>query len=152
VLASVPLVLIQNREITHPDVTLLVHNAEDELSARYPGETTSSLNPHAQFVVAYLRGVPVGCGALVRVSVGVGEIKRMYVQPAHRRAGVARRILIALERRARAEEMDSLILATEPHEPEALALYESQGFQRTDPYGTYVGSQSSVCLEKKLTP
>jgi GNAT superfamily N-acetyltransferase len=144
------LVLIQNREITHPDVTLLVHNAEDELSARYPGETTSSLNPHARFVVAYLRGVPVGCGALVRVSVGVGEIKRMYVQPAHRRAGVARRILVALERRARAEGLEALILATGVRQSEALAFYESQAFQRTDPYGKYVEDPLAVCFERKL--
>src|SRR5829696_8341566 len=100
-LASVRLVLIQNREITHPDVSLLVHNAEDESSARHPGETTSPLNPHAQYVVAYLRGVPVGCGALLRVGGDVGEVERIFVQPAHRRAGVARRILAALERRAR---------------------------------------------------
>ncbi|WP_186315579.1 GNAT family N-acetyltransferase [Catellatospora sichuanensis] len=142
--------LIQHREITHPDVTALVLAAEDELFTRYPGTTRSPLDPHARFVVAYVLGRPVGCGALVVSSPGVGEIRRMYVLPAHRRAGVARRILAALERRATAQGWDSIILETGVNQPEAIALYESSGFQRTEPYGRYVDNPYSVCFVKKL--
>ncbi|GAB4053880.1 GNAT family N-acetyltransferase [Catellatospora paridis] len=142
--------LIQHREITHPDVTALVLAAEDELFTRYPGTTRSPLDPHARFVVAYVLGRPVGCGALVVSSPGVGEIRRMYVLPAHRRAGVARRILAALERRATAQGWDSLILETGVNQPEAIALYESSGYQRTEPYGRYVDNPYSVCFVKKL--
>jgi putative acetyltransferase len=143
-------VLIQHREITHPDVTALVLAAEDELFTRYPGTTRSPLDPHARFVVAYVLGRPVGCGALVVSSPGVGEIRRMYVLPAHRRAGVARRILAALERRATAQGWDSIILETGVNQPEAIALYESSGYQRTEPYGRYVDNPYSVCFVKKL--
>ncbi|GAA1374940.1 MULTISPECIES: GNAT family N-acetyltransferase [Catellatospora] len=142
--------LIQHREITHPDVTALVLAAEDELFTRYPGTTRSPLDPHARFVVAYVLGRPVGCGALVVSSPGVGEIRRMYVMPAHRRAGVARRILAALERRATAQGWDSIILETGVNQPEAIALYESSGYQRTEPYGRYVDNPYSVCFVKKL--
>ncbi|GIF95734.1 GNAT family N-acetyltransferase [Catellatospora citrea] len=142
--------LIQHREITHPDVTALVLAAEDELFTRYPGTTRSPLDPHARFVVAYVLGRPVGCGALVVSSPGVGEIRRMFVLPAHRRAGVARRILAALERRATAQGWDSIILETGVNQPEAIALYESSGYQRTEPYGRYVDNPYSVCFVKKL--
>jgi ribosomal protein S18 acetylase RimI-like enzyme len=91
-------VLIQNREITHPDVTMLVRNAEDEHVVRYPEQVPSAVNPLARFVVAYVLGRPVGCGALVLLDDGAAEIERLYVMPAHRRAGVARRIMQALER------------------------------------------------------
>ncbi|MEV4412597.1 GNAT family N-acetyltransferase [Catellatospora sp. NPDC049609] len=142
--------LIQHREITHPDVTALVLAAEDELFARYPGTTRSPLDPHARFVVAYVLSRPVGCGAIVPYGPGVGEIRRLFVQPAHRRAGVARRILAALERRATAQGLDSIILETGVNQPEAIALYESAGYDRTEPYGRYIGNPYSVCFTRKI--
>ncbi|MBV1855658.1 GNAT family N-acetyltransferase [Catellatospora tritici] len=142
--------LIQHREITHPDVTALVLAAEDELLTRYPGTTRTPLNPRAHFVVAYVLGQPVGCGAITPHETGVGEIRRMYVTPAHRRAGVARRILAALERRATAQGWDTLLLETGENQPEAIALYESVGYQRTEPYGRYVHNPASICFTKKI--
>lgn len=142
--------LIQHREITHPDVTALVLAAEDELFTRYPGTTRSPLDPHARFVVAYVLGRPVGCGAIVASSPGVGEIRRMYVLPAHRRAGVARRILAALERRATVLGWDSIILETGVNQPEAIALFDSSAYERTEPYGRYVDNPYSVCFVKKI--
>lgn len=152
-------VLIQNREITHPDVTLLVRSAEDELRGIYPDQAPLPLDPHARFVVAYVMGQPVGCGALAPrpsaimapgIDGAVAEIKRMYVVPAHRRAGVGRRILSILVRRATDQRLEKLILETGSRHPAAIALYESAGFERTEPYGEYVGNPYSVCFAKKL--
>ncbi|NUT34570.1 MAG: GNAT family N-acetyltransferase [Hamadaea sp.] len=142
--------LIQNREVTHPDVTLLVVAAERELVTRYPDEHIASVDPKARFVVAYVMGEPVGCGAIVTVAPGVAEIKRMWVRTANRRTGVGRRILAALERRAQAEEHDTVILETGRRQPEAIALYEEMGYTEIPPYGEYVGNPTSVCFEKKL--
>jgi GNAT superfamily N-acetyltransferase len=150
VLASVARVLIQNREVTHPDVTLLVRAAEQELLTRYPDEHVSPVDPLARFVVAYVMGEPVGCGAIVTVAPGVAEVKRMWVRPANRRTGVGRRVLAALERRAQAEEHDTLILETGVRQPEAITLYEEAGFVSIPPFGEYVGNPMSVCFEKKL--
>jgi putative acetyltransferase len=147
-------VLIQNREITHPDVALLVRKAEDELLQLYPGEPRSPVDPLARFVVAYVMGEPVGCGALAPVDGATGgvtgEVKRMYVLPAHRRTGVARRILSALIRRATERGLEALILETGTRQPAAVALYESAGFERIEPYGRYIGNPYSICLFKKL--
>lgn len=141
--------MIQNREITHPDVTLLVRSAEDELRLRYPDEVPSLLAAHAKFVVAYVLGRPVGCGALVLMDAGVAEIKRMFVQETSRRGGVARRLLHALERRADAANVTTLVLETGNSNTAAIALYESAGFERIDPFGEYIGNPLSVCFRKK---
>jgi putative acetyltransferase len=143
-------VLIQGREITHPDVTGLLRRAEEELLELYPDEPASPVHPRATFVVAYVMGQPVGCGALAPVDDVTIEIKRMYVLPDHRGAGVARRILAALIRRAKERLFEEVILETGTKQKAAIALYESSGFERTEPYGEYVGNPYSVCLLKKL--
>ncbi|HEX6684481.1 MAG TPA: GNAT family N-acetyltransferase [Candidatus Limnocylindrales bacterium] len=149
-MASVQRVLIQNREITHPDVTMLVRRAEDELLALYPGERFSPVDPNARFVVAYVMGDPVGCGALARFDEKTAEIRRMYVLPAHRRTGVARRILAALTRRALEQSFEQVILETGTRQKAAIELYGSSGFERTEPYGEYIDNPYSVCFFKKL--
>ncbi|HVA04947.1 MAG TPA: GNAT family N-acetyltransferase [Acidimicrobiales bacterium] len=57
--------------------------------------------PDECFVVAISDGVAAACGGLRILSLGVGEIKRMYVDPALRRRGVGARVLAFLEERAR---------------------------------------------------
>lgn len=143
-------VLIQNREITHPDVTLLVRAAEDELTALYPEQPLGRLDAKAGFVVAYRLGEPVGCGALTPVDASTFELNRMYVLPAHRRTGVAKRILAGLIRRAVAQGATGVILETGVRQPAAVALYEAAGFERTEPYGQYADNPFSVCFFKKL--
>lgn len=142
--------LIQNREITHPDVTLLVRDAEDELIIRYPDEVPSSLDSHTKFVVAYVLGRPVGCAGLVLLGDGTAEVKRMFVQPAHRRTGIARRLLHAMERRATAANISALLLETGAINASAIALYESAGFEKIEPFGEYAGNPASVCFRKKM--
>ncbi|NUR46532.1 MAG: GNAT family N-acetyltransferase [Hamadaea sp.] len=141
--------LIQNREVTHPDVTLLVVAAEKELLSRYPDERITPVDPLARFVVAYQMGEPVGCGAVATVAPGVAELTRLWVRPASRRAGVGRRLLAGLERRAKADGHDTIILETGVRQPEAIALYEASGYHRIPPFGEYVGNPLSVCFEKK---
>ncbi|HCT78799.1 MAG TPA: GNAT family N-acetyltransferase [Micromonosporaceae bacterium] len=129
---------------------LLVRNAEDELLERYPDQVPSPLDATAQFVVAYVIGRPVGCGALALISDTQAEVKRMYVLPDHRRTGVARRVLKALERRAATAGIETVILETGVRQGEALGLYEAAGYERTEPYGEYIGNPYSVCFVKKL--
>ena len=63
--------------------------------------------PHGTFLVAWLDDEPVGCGGVRAHDAGdVGEIKRMYVQPAARGAGASRvRSSRQLEDRARATRL-----------------------------------------------
>jgi len=143
-------VLIQDREITHPDVTVLLRRAEEELLELYPDEPPSPVDPLARFVVAYVMGQPVGCGALAPIDGKTIEIKRMYVLPGHRRGGVARRILAALIRRANDARFETVILETGTKQKAAIALYEGSGFERTEPYGEYIDNPYSICYLRRL--
>jgi len=42
------------------------------------------------------------------------------------------------------------VLETGLRQPEAIALYESLGYRRREPYGRYRDSPLSVCLERDL--
>ena len=103
------------------------------------------------WVVAYDdAGAPVGCGGLRTLEPGVGEIKRMFVTERARGAGLGRRLLRELERRARAYGHRRVRLLTTEMLGEAMALYDAEGYravQRLEPPGQPV----EVWMEKELT-
>lgn len=86
--------------------------------------------PHGTFLVGYRDGLPVCGGGLKRLPDGTCEIKRMYVAPEARRAGVARALLAALEDAARGLGYRVARLDTGSRQPHAQAFYESSGYRR----------------------
>jgi DNA-binding MarR family transcriptional regulator/GNAT superfamily N-acetyltransferase len=90
--------------------------------------------PAGYFVVAWLDGDPIGCGALKRGDKSIGEIKRMWTAPAARGLGVARRVLRTLEARAREAGLGKLRLETNRVLREAQALYRQEGYQEVEPF------------------
>ncbi|MEO8567378.1 MAG: GNAT family N-acetyltransferase [Betaproteobacteria bacterium] len=64
----------------------------------------------------------------------VGEVKRLYVQPAHRGKGWGGRLVAALLAEARAIGYDELKLDTLDWMNAARALYEETGFRACAPY------------------
>ncbi len=84
--------------------------------------------PHGVFVIAWLNGEPVGCGAL-KCREGCGEIKRMWVAASCRGLGIGRRILHRLEDLARQRGVRVLRLETNKALIEAQSLYKSSGYQ-----------------------
>jgi len=131
----------------------LIHDLCTEMSERYgappsPFSLSEAAAPRTAFLIARLAGQPVGCGALRRLDDEKAEIKRMYVAPAGRRKGIARRILAELERHAVAFGYRAICLETGIRQPEAQRLYESVGFTRIASFGPYAGNPTSVCYEK----
>ncbi|WP_367138535.1 GNAT family N-acetyltransferase [Saccharothrix sp. HUAS TT1] len=127
-----------------------------ELDARYgtddhePGATPGA-HDVVVFVVARDRdGRAVGCGGLRLVEPGTAEVKRMYVAPASRGAGVATRILRALEDQARRAGVVDVLLETGTRQPEAMRFYEREGYHRIDNFGPYRGAPESVCYARRL--
>jgi len=126
-----------------------------EMSERYgsppsPFSRTEAAAPRTVFLVACLRGQPGGCGALRRFDEQIAEIKRMYVAPAGRRRGIARRLLVELEMHATKFGYDAIRLETGIRQPEAQRLYEALGYRRIDAFGPYVGNPTSLCYEKVI--
>ena len=136
--------------------TILIDHLSAELGPLYGDDGAGAFAPSdvdvpgGAFVIAWLDSRPVGCGALRPMEPGIGEIKRMFVEPTARRKGVARKVLQTLEELARAYGYNALRLETGVRQPEAMTLYESAGFQRIPCYGCYAGQFLSVCYEKSL--
>ena len=94
---------IELREVSagDPDVLRLVEALRDEVESRgahngaaRPGSSLAeAVQGDCDTVLAYSDTEPVGTGALRELAPGIAEIKRMYVVPEHRGAGVAKRIL-----------------------------------------------------------
>jgi len=101
-------------------------------------------------VVCYENDQPFGCGAIKAFSDEAMEVKRMYVSPEGRNKGIATRVLTELEAWASEMGYSKCVLETGKRQPEAIALYEKNGYLRTENYGQYVGVENSVCFEKRL--
>lgn len=84
--------------------------------------------PDGAFLVARLDGAPVGCGMLRRDGEAIGEIKRMWVSPSVRGAGLAGRLLARLEAIAREYGWTHVRLDTNRALLEAQAMYRKAGY------------------------
>jgi ribosomal protein S18 acetylase RimI-like enzyme len=92
-----------------------------------------------------------GIGA-VKFMEGYAEIKRMYIPKAHRRKGIAGKILLALEHLALSRNIVLVRLETGIHQTAAITLYRTAGFVEIEPFGSYAEDPLSVFMEKKLVP
>ena len=101
-------------------------------------------------VLARENGVFVGCGAIKELDNDAMEVKRMFVVKDSRGKGVGQLILSRLEKWAAELGFGFCRLETGKRQPEAIALYERQGYQRIPNYGQYAGVENSICFEKKL--
>ncbi|MBW3131060.1 GNAT family N-acetyltransferase [Hymenobacter profundi] len=139
----------------HPDFCALVQLLDHDLAVRDGADHAfyaqfNKIDTIRHAVVAYLDDEPVGCGAFKPYAEKQVEIKRMYVQPAHRGQGVAPAVLAALEAWADELGYHGCVLETGLKQPEAIRLYEKSGYQRIPNYGQYIGVENSVCMEKAL--
>jgi DNA-binding MarR family transcriptional regulator/GNAT superfamily N-acetyltransferase len=86
------------------------------------------------FVVATSDGEPVACGGVQPLDPAVGEIKRMWVHPAWRGAGLGSRLLRHLEEVAVELGHRLVRLDTNTTLVEAVAMYERAGYRHIDRY------------------
>jgi ribosomal protein S18 acetylase RimI-like enzyme len=149
---------IRREAITSDVAGQLIAALNAELTQLYPEDGACHFRLDAAeveegrgvFLVARVGGRPGGCGAVRRNADGAGEIKRMYVAPGFRGRGVGARMLAALEGEARRLQLERLVLETGPRQVEALGLYRGAGYVEIPPFGEYVDSPLSVCMEKRL--
>lgn len=139
-----------------PDFLGLVALLDRDLAERYGAE---SRKRHARYnrtdglsavVLAHADGTPAACGAIRVLDPGTAELKRIFVRPEHRRAGLARQVIGRLEELAKALGRCRMILETGSGQPEAVGLYRSLGYRRIPNYGPYREMEGSICMEKEL--
>jgi putative acetyltransferase len=136
---------------TDPSLVALTTAQQAELAAMYGEEQPLvALHPDIAFTLLLLDGNPVGCVGLQPVSPGLGEIKRMYVEPSSRGWGLSRVLLDAVEAAARAAGLTRLRLETGTRQVEAIALYTNHGYTPTPPYPPFDNEPASLCFAKDL--
>lgn len=101
-------------------------------------------------IVAYDEETPVGCGAIKEYSTDTVEVKRMYVSLDKQGRGIATIILKELEAWALELGYIACTLQTGINQPEAIRLYEKNGYAVIENFGQYKGDKNSVCFEKVL--
>lgn len=115
------------------------YGAEDaayELS-RFP--VTEFMAPDGRMVLVELEGQIVAGGAVRPYRTDrsqepeTAEFKRIWTSERHRRRGLARAVMGALEQAARDLGYTRMVLFTGPSQPEAVALYERLGYRRLAP-------------------
>ncbi len=119
----------------------VVAQAEAEIVVRYGGLDDGELGltaamfdrPNGAFVVARrgdAAGPPLGGVGVRALRPRVGQVRRLWVHPEARGHGIARALMGGIEDAARALGLTDLRLGTGDRQPEAVALYESDGWQR----------------------
>ncbi len=108
--------------------------------------------PEITFWTAWSGAELLGCAALKQLDAAHGEIKSMRTARAHRRAGVARRLLEHLigEARRRGYRRLSLETGSMAAFAPAHALYAGFGFVRCAPFADYVEDPNSVFMTREL--
>lgn len=132
----------------------LIQALDDETQHRYPGEPVFGIDADGFlerggiFLLGFVEGAAIACGALRQISHEVYEVKRMYVRPEYRGRGLSRLTFNRLEGIARDKGSRKLLIETGNKQPEALALYRSVGFTEIDRFGEYIENEYSICFAK----
>lgn len=90
--------------------------------------------PGGALLIARVDKELAGCAALRPLGDGIGELKRLYVRPAHRQLGLGQRLVSAVIGAARQAGHRELRLDTLPGMASAQALYRRLGFVEIPPY------------------
>lgn len=149
------MITIKRTNSDDADFQNLVKELDEDLAIRDGSEHAY----YAQFnkiaaikhvVVAYENNTPIGCGAIKQFSGGAMEVKRMFTPEAMRGKGVATKVLKELENWTVELGFQKCVLETGLRQPEAIHLYEKNGYVKISNYGQYIGMENSVCFEKEI--
>jgi GNAT superfamily N-acetyltransferase len=145
--------LIELRKVPYEAAEQLAEAMSDEMKALYeddegasPAAPADFLPPYGVFLVGAVDGTDVACGGLKQLADGVGEVKRMYVDPAHRGRGYSRVVLRSLLDHAREVGLREVWLETGTRQPEAVALYTSEGFLPIPTFGYWAEHPETLCF------
>ena len=122
---------------------------QETLDARAGYPSDDLVAPLGIFLLARQEATVLGCAGMRVRSGDIGEVTRVFVEPAARGKGVGRLLMNALERESRELGLDALRLDTRTDLVEARSLYASLGYiegepHNTDPYANHWFSKELV--------
>ena len=151
--------LIRADDLRGPEIAELLSVHLDDARQHSPPESVHALDldalraPGVTFWTVWDGPDLLGCGALKELDPRHGEIKSMHTAHAHRRRGVAARMLTHIIDEARRRNYRRLSLET--GSPEAFAparaLYARFGFVFCEPFAGYRVDPYSVFMTRDLT-
>lgn len=145
-------------DLEGPEVAQLLREHLENMARISPAESMHALDlealraPEITFWSAWEGEELLGCGALLELDAEQAEIKSMRTAEAHRRKGVAARLLEHLLEQARARGYRRLSLETgsQVEFEGAIKLYAKYGFRVCGPFAAYVEDPSSVFMTLDL--
>ncbi|MHA2789444.1 GNAT family N-acetyltransferase [Corynebacterium sp. S7] len=131
--------------INSPEGKFLLQELDAEYSTRYKGyqgfgedtEATDDLEifppllfeePLGTLLIIQRDGQPIAAGGFIYLDEETAEVKRVWTSSQHRRQGLSRKIMEALEQAAAERGYRKIYLTTGPRQPEAVRLYTSLGY------------------------
>lgn len=130
-------IVVTDAKVTDPEAAPLLADLVVEYGTRYGRDAGPEFErfpaadfaaPDGSFVLLRRNGETVAGGAIRRYDDETAEIKRVWTAPKFRRQGLARQVLVELERRAADLGYRRLHLTTGPRQPEATGLYLAAGY------------------------
>jgi len=95
-------------------------------------------------------GALAGIGGIELQGGGVAELKRFYVVPASRGAGIADAVIAALLDHATSQGVTTVRLETGDRQYAAIGFYRRHGFVEIPRFAPYEDSATSVCMQRDL--
>lgn len=136
--------LLQTVDPRSPEASGAVANYFAELDRRFPGgfDATDQSSgdpaefrpPGGAFVIGLVDDAVAACGGVRTIGDGIGEIKRMWVDPDRRGLGLGTRLLRHLESLSAGLGHRIVRLDTNDNLTEALALYRRRGYREIERY------------------
>lgn len=149
---------IREDDLTGKKIADLLREHLENMHEITPPESFHALDlealrsPDITFWTAWEGDELLGCGALKELDSRSGEVKSMRTAKAHRRRGVASKILEHIIKEAERRAYDCLNLETGafPEFTPARALYTRYGFEYRGPFADYNDDPNSVFMTKEL--
>ena len=149
------MIKLYRTQASDPDFVKLVTLLDKELATRDGDEHSfyeqfNHIDPSGYVVLIKKNNQSIGCGAIKVLDHEAMEVKRMFILKELRGSGLAGAVLSELEQWAFELGYTSCKLETGKRQPEAIALYQRNGYQKIPNYGPYAKVDNSICFEKKL--
>lgn len=145
------------RPSTPDEVGHLFRASDQHFSRLYPAESNHLVGPQkfldegSILLGAEIAGRLVGCvGVIPLATPSEAEIKRLFVEEDQRGKGIAKRLVVTLEDRARMEGIHSLFLESGSAEHAAIALYRKLEYVECGPFSDYTEDPNSVFMTKSF--
>jgi putative acetyltransferase len=145
-------------DLTGPEIAALLREHLANMFENSPPESVHALSldelrkPGITFWSVWGGSELMGCGALKELDPEHGEIKSMRTATAHRRKGVAARMLEHILEEAKRRKYKRISLETGSQDAfiPARTLYAKYGFQECGPFADYVEDPNSVFMTLRI--